>query len=166
MVSYHTTAGDYSDDGSYFAVSGVDSGPLHGLASGVDGPNGVFVYSNTPSFPTDSFNSTNYWVDPVFNTVTTTDNYSYAAGGGTGTPPAAGSGLDGTTITLAANTFAKRGYTFAGWNDGTSTYPAASPYTLSSGGAAIVFTAQWTANATDTVSFNSEGGARWLAERP
>ena len=102
VVSYHTTVGHYSFDSSYFAASGVDSGPLHGLASGVDGPNGVFVYSNTPSFPNDSFNNTNYWVDPVFNTVATTDNYSYAAGGGTGTAPAAGSGLDGTTITLAA----------------------------------------------------------------
>ena len=159
VVSYHTTVGDYSDDGAYFATSGVDSGPLHGLASGVDGPNGVFVYSSTPSFPTDSFNNTNYWVDPVFNTVATTDNYSYAAGGGTGTAPAAGSGLDGTTITLAANTFAKRGYTFAGWNDGTTTLSRRLPLYPSSGGAAIVFTAQWTANATDTVIFNSEGGS-------
>ena len=158
VVSYHTTVGHYSFDSSYFVASGVDNGPLHGLASGVDGPNGVFVYSDTPSFPNNSFNSTNYWVDPVFNTIATTDDYSYAAGGGTGTAPATGSGLDGTTITLAANTFAKTGYTFAGWNDGTTTYPAASPYTLSSGGAAIVFTAQWTPNATDGYSYAAGGG--------
>ena len=37
-----------------------------------------------------------------------TDNYRYAAGGGTGAAPASGSGLDGTTITLASNTFTTR----------------------------------------------------------
>ena len=50
--------------------------------------------------------------------------YSYDAGTGTGSAPAAGSGLDGTTITLAANTFSEPGYTFAGWNDGAATYAA------------------------------------------
>ena len=73
----------------------------------------------------------------------TTDPYSYAAGGGTGSAPASGSGIDGTTITLAANNFTYPGYTFAGWSDGTNTYPAGATYVLSSGGAPIVFTAQW-----------------------
>ena len=73
-----------------------------------------------------------------------TDPYSYAAGGGTGSAPASGSGLDGTTITLAANPFTYPGYTFAGWSDGTTTYAAGAIYKLSSDGAAIIFTAQWT----------------------
>ena len=90
---------------------------------------------------------------------TVTDDYRYAAGGGTGTAPAAGGGLDGTTITLAANTFTYPGHTFAGWSDGTSTYPAGASYTLSSNGAPIVFTAQWTENTIDTVAFDSDGGA-------
>ncbi len=51
------------------------------------------------------------------------------------------------------------GYTFAGWSDGTTTYAAGATYTLSSDGVSIVFTAQWTANATDTITFNSEGGS-------
>ena len=42
-----------------------------------------------------------------------TDGYSYAAAG-TGTAPASSSGLDGTTITLAANPFTYLGHTFAG----------------------------------------------------
>ena len=57
-------------------------------------------------------------------TANATDAYSYDAGTGTGSAPAAGSGLDGTTITLAANTFSEPGYTFAGWNDGAATYAA------------------------------------------
>ena len=88
-----------------------------------------------------------------------TDDYSYAAGGGTGTAPASGSGLDGTTITLATQSFTDPGYTFAGWNDGSFTYTAGATYLLASGGTPIIFTAQWTANATDTVTFNSEGGS-------
>ena len=88
-----------------------------------------------------------------------TDEYSYAANGGSGTAPASGSGLDGTTISLASNTFTYPGYTFAGWSDGTTTYPAHDIYTLSSGGTPIVFAAQWTENPIDTVVLNSDGGA-------
>ena len=29
-------------------------------------PNGVFTYSTTSTFPTNTFGATNYWVDPVF----------------------------------------------------------------------------------------------------
>ncbi len=92
-------------------------------------------------------------------TINATDDYSYAAGTGTGTAPAAGSGLDGTSITLAANTFTEAGYTFAGWSDGSATYDAGSSYLLASNGSPIVLTATWTANATDTLTFNSEGGS-------
>ena len=92
-------------------------------------------------------------------TANATDDYSYAANGGTGTAPAAGSGLDGTTITLAANTFTLPGYTFSGWSDGSATYAAGATYTFSSSdGGAIVFTAQWTANATDDYSYAANGG--------
>ena len=63
-------------------------------------------------------------------TANATDAYSYAAGTGSGTAPAAGSGLDGTTIVLAANTFSEPGYTFAGWTDGSATYAAGATYTL------------------------------------
>ena len=60
---------------------------------------------------------------------------------------------------MAANTFTEPGYTFAGWSDGSATYAAGATYTLASNGSAIVLTATWTANATDTVTFNSEGGS-------
>lgn len=47
---------------------GVDNAPLHALASGVDGLNGVFKYGAAGTFPTDSFNSANYWADVVIST--------------------------------------------------------------------------------------------------
>jgi len=65
VASYHTT--DYAADGGYFAAGGVINSPLSALANGQDGPNGVYVYGSG-GFPTQTFNSTNYWVDVVFST--------------------------------------------------------------------------------------------------
>jgi hypothetical protein len=65
VVSYFAPNGAYSASGGYFS-SAADKAPLHGLASGTDGPNGVFRYGST-AFPSGSFNNTNYWVDVVFN---------------------------------------------------------------------------------------------------
>ncbi|WP_142062050.1 DUF4082 domain-containing protein [Pseudarthrobacter sp. B4EP4b] len=66
VVSYSAPAGSYSSTSNYFAAGPADNAPLHGLASGVDGANGVYRYGSNV-FPTDSFKSTNYWVDVVFN---------------------------------------------------------------------------------------------------
>src|SRR5262249_39238707 len=65
VVSYHTNVGHYSTNGAYFASAGVDTPPLHALANGVDGANGVYLYG-AGGFPTQTFNATNYWVDVVF----------------------------------------------------------------------------------------------------
>jgi hypothetical protein len=67
VVSYHTTSGGYAFDAAYFQSTGVTSGPLQALAQGVSGGNGVFRYGST-GFPSQSFNSGNYWVDLVFVT--------------------------------------------------------------------------------------------------
>jgi hypothetical protein len=65
VVSYHTDVGHYSSDNNYF-TSAVDTAPLHALQNGIDGPNGVYIHSDTPAFPTQTWNSSNYWVDVVF----------------------------------------------------------------------------------------------------
>jgi hypothetical protein len=65
VVSYQAPNGFYSANGGYFS-SAADNAPLHGLASGTDGPNGVYNYGAT-AFPSNSFNRTNYWVDVIFN---------------------------------------------------------------------------------------------------
>jgi large repetitive protein len=67
IASYHAPSG-YSSSNGYFAASGVDSPPLHALANGVDGPNGVYKYGASGSFPNETFQSSNYWVDVVFVT--------------------------------------------------------------------------------------------------
>jgi len=66
VASYHTNTGHYSDNQNYFATNGVDSPPLHALANGVSGGNGVYAYGSTSSFPTQTWNTSNYWVDVVF----------------------------------------------------------------------------------------------------
>ena len=64
VVSYHTNLGHYSADGGYFATTGVDSAPFHAPAAAAAGGNGVYIYGGS-SFPTQTFNATNYWVDIV-----------------------------------------------------------------------------------------------------
>jgi hypothetical protein len=64
VVSYYTPTGGYAYDYGYFS-SAVVNGPLTALADGASGGNGVYVYG-TGGFPTQTFQSTNYWVDVVY----------------------------------------------------------------------------------------------------
>ncbi|MBS0394369.1 MAG: DUF4082 domain-containing protein, partial [Proteobacteria bacterium] len=66
VASYHVNAGHYAADINYFSGKGVDSPPVHLLADGVDGPNGVFVYGAGSAFPTSTNKAANYWVDVAF----------------------------------------------------------------------------------------------------
>ena len=65
VVSYHTNTGNYAYTLAYFASSGRDAPPLHALANGVSGGNGVYRLGAS-AFPSSSYNSTNFWVDVVF----------------------------------------------------------------------------------------------------
>jgi hypothetical protein len=67
VVSYFAPQGRYSATPGQFALMGVDSPPLHALRDGVDGGNGVFLRNRIGGFPTQTSNSTNYWVDVVFS---------------------------------------------------------------------------------------------------
>jgi chitodextrinase len=71
VASYHAPNGRYAADSSYFANSGVDNNPIHLLRDGVSGGNGVYVYGASIAFPTNTFRSTNYWVDVAFKTAGT-----------------------------------------------------------------------------------------------
>ena len=78
VASYHATAGRYAVNSQFFATTGVTNGPLTALADGFDGPNGVYKYSTAAStFPDQTYQSENYWVDVAFTPV----------GGGDATPP-------------------------------------------------------------------------------
>jgi len=60
VASYHTD-GNYSDTPNYF-TSPVTNEDLTAPAG-----NGVYSYGTNVSFPTNTYNATNYWVDPVFD---------------------------------------------------------------------------------------------------
>jgi hypothetical protein len=111
VASYHTNVGRYSVTAPYFASAGVDRPPLHALANSAGG-NGVYVYGAS-AFPTSTFNSSNYWVDVVFNTsgstgptpptVTSVTPASGATGVAPGTTATAAfsKAMDPATITTA-----------------------------------------------------------------
>ena len=66
VAAYLSSSGFYSSTNGYFTQT-VNSGPLTALADGTDGPNGVYVYSNTPAYPTNTYQKSNYWVDLTYN---------------------------------------------------------------------------------------------------
>jgi hypothetical protein len=68
VASYLAPAGHYAADNGYFASAGVDNAPLHALQDGVSGGDGVYAYGSTSSFPSNTWQSSNYWVDVVFAT--------------------------------------------------------------------------------------------------
>ena len=65
VASYFAPAGNYATNAGYFG-STTHAPPLRALADGLDA-NGVYAYSPTSTFPTQSFNATNYWIDVVFS---------------------------------------------------------------------------------------------------
>ncbi len=65
IIGYLAPQGHYSTTAGAFASLPFDSPPLHAFAT-VDGANGVYLYSSSLAFPTNSFNATNYWADVLF----------------------------------------------------------------------------------------------------
>jgi hypothetical protein len=68
VVSYFAPQGRYAVSNGFFTSSGVTNGPLYALRDGESGGNGVYRYAATSGFPTDTFQGSNYWVDPIFVT--------------------------------------------------------------------------------------------------
>jgi hypothetical protein len=68
VASYLAPNGNYAADSGMFANAGVNSAPLHAPQTGANAGNGLYQYTNSPLFPTNSYNGTNYWVDVVFST--------------------------------------------------------------------------------------------------
>jgi hypothetical protein len=94
IASYYAPSGHYSADTNYFATTGVNAPPLHALAAGVDGPNGVYLYTSNASggFPTATYSSTNYWVDVLF-----ASNLTYSISGTVAGAPGASVSLSGSS---------------------------------------------------------------------
>ena len=124
VASYLAPAGHYSVNGAAFASAGIDSPPLHALSNTAT-PNGRYVYGSASAFPTSTFNASNYWVDVVYRSGTTTVPGS--PGGVTASPgyPASatvswtapgngGSAITGYTITPFIGTNAQAATSVAG----------------------------------------------------
>ena len=60
LASYYAPRGNYASTAAFFN-SKWTNGPL----SAPSGSNGLYLYGSD-AFPTNSYNSTNYWVDPLF----------------------------------------------------------------------------------------------------
>jgi hypothetical protein len=61
VASYHTNTGHYAVTSNGLA-SAVTNGPLTALASG-----GVYAYGSSNAFPSNTYQASNYWVDPVYS---------------------------------------------------------------------------------------------------
>jgi len=120
VISYFAPRGHYAGPDNYFQTAGVDNAPLHALRDGVDGPNGVYAYTSSGAFPTQTYLSESYFVDVVLTTATgPTFNLS-----GTITPAANASGATvtltgGTTATTAVDS--NGSFTFTGLQNGAYT---------------------------------------------
>jgi Domain of unknown function (DUF4082)/Bacterial Ig-like domain len=65
VASYSDPRGRYALSRPYF-TNPFDNPPLHALANGFDGANGLFT-KLLGAFPSDSFSAGNYWIDVVYS---------------------------------------------------------------------------------------------------
>ena len=96
VASYHAPQGNYSATSRYFASSAYENLPLRALANGFDGGNGLYEYGPS-SFPRQTYNSENYWVDVVFQQSIGPDTTPPTI---TSVSPAAGASNVSTTATV------------------------------------------------------------------
>lgn len=68
VASSFTASGNYALDFAYFSFSAHDNPPLHALRDGDSGRSGLYLYTDTPAYPTNTFRGSNYCVDVVFTT--------------------------------------------------------------------------------------------------
>lgn len=73
IASYHSSNGYYAESVPYFSNPKIKN-PLIAAAASPSSPNGVYLYTSTPAFPTSATaNGNNYFVDIVLNTSITPD---------------------------------------------------------------------------------------------
>ncbi len=86
VASYWDPYGHYALNRPYFTAQ-YNNSPLHSPASGTYGPNAVFKYGSS-GFPTETYDSSNYWVDVIFASETSTVSTSTTTTPTTTTTPA------------------------------------------------------------------------------
>lgn len=65
-ASYFTSKGGFAYNFYYFTQD-ITNGPLTAFSNNIAGGNGVYMYSSTSAFPTNTYRSANYWVDVSFS---------------------------------------------------------------------------------------------------
>ncbi len=134
VVSYHSTTG-YAATGGYFSAP-IASGDMT-----VSGTNGVYAYGAAGSFPTSTYNGTNYWVDIVYTPSETPVNRAPVARDDGGFEVTQGGVLALSGATLLAN----------------DTDPEGAALAITGVGDAVNGTVAWNAG-TGTVSFTPTAG--------
>jgi hypothetical protein len=129
VAGYLAPAGHYSVNGPTL-TSAVDNPPLHAEAAGTSG-NGVYAYGSGVTFPSSSFQGSNYWVDVLFTpeaaptAPTAPTAVSATAGLGSATvswtAPASGSAPTSYTVTPYVGNVAQTSKTVTGSPPATST---------------------------------------------
>ena len=150
VASYYAPVGRYAGDSRFFQTAGVDNAPLHALADGVDGSNGVYRYGTGGGFPTSSYQAGNYWVDVVFN-ASATDTTPPTV---TGTSPASGAtGVPTTsTVTATFNEALQTGTAAVTLKAGTTTVAGTTGYDATSRTVTFTPTAALTASTAYTAT--------------
>jgi hypothetical protein len=140
VASYFAPKGHYAQTSGYFypqpspppdGGSMVDAAPLHALRNSPSSGNGVYVYSSTSAFPSNTFNAENYWADVVFTPSTppgqptgVTATAGYASAGVSWTAPSTGGQVTTYTVTPYIGTTAQTPVTVTGNPAPTSTVVA------------------------------------------
>lgn len=99
LASYFAPNGGYAADTDFFRLKDWSAPPLTAPRDSSTARNGVYR-AGSSGFPTQSFGSTNYWVDPVFTTVAPPDTTPPSVIGQT---PPPGSSSNPTTTTPTAS---------------------------------------------------------------
>jgi hypothetical protein len=152
VASYFAPNGHYSQDEAFFASSGVDNPPLHLLADGLDGPNGVYSYASSNTFPTLTYNTEYYWVDVVY----TTNPGAIWSISGSISPALPGSGTVVTlsgTLSATATADGSGNYSFGGLANGS--------YAVTPSKAGLTFSP---ANQTVTLNGASASGVNFAVQ--
>jgi Domain of unknown function (DUF4082) len=70
IAAYFSPSGFYTATNNYFTTAVVNA-QMTALADGADGSNGVYLYSNAPGIPINTYQKSNYWVDALFSSPNT-----------------------------------------------------------------------------------------------
>ncbi len=119
VASYFAPQGHYSSS-SHGLDDAVDNGPLHTIANSASG-NGVYAYGTTSTFPSNSYQGTNYWVDVLYAVPAPGQVTGVTAGSGGATSanvswsaPASGGPVTSYTITPYIGSVAQPATTISG----------------------------------------------------